>query len=72
MKMNRQISRGGKYSKEHGKNTQMNDKKKRRLQFTGVDLMKEAARKAAGGVGGSCEVNIKRQIEEWKRNSQAT
>ncbi|KHN24492.1 Anthocyanidin 5,3-O-glucosyltransferase [Glycine soja] len=35
--------------------------------------MKKAARKAAAaGVGGSCEVIIKRQIEGWKRNSQAT
>ncbi|KAG4991819.1 hypothetical protein JHK87_025276 [Glycine soja] len=32
--------------------------------------LKEAALKAAG-VGGSCEVTIKRQIEEWKRNAQA-
>ncbi|RDY12992.1 UDP-glycosyltransferase 708D1, partial [Mucuna pruriens] len=30
--------------------------------------MKEAARKATG-VGGSCELIIKRQIEEWKRNA---
>ncbi|TKY44951.1 Anthocyanidin 5,3-O-glucosyltransferase [Spatholobus suberectus] len=33
--------------------------------------MKEAARKAAG-VGGSCEVTIKRQIEEWRTNVQAS
>jgi len=31
--------------------------------------MKDAARKACG-VGGSCEVTIKRLIEEWKRNAQ--
>jgi len=31
--------------------------------------MKDAARKACG-VGGSCEVIIKRLIEEWKRNAQ--
>ncbi|XP_047150177.1 UDP-glycosyltransferase 708D1-like [Vigna umbellata] len=31
--------------------------------------MKEAARKACG-VGGSCELIIKRLIEEWKRNAQ--
>ncbi|RDX85078.1 UDP-glycosyltransferase 708D1, partial [Mucuna pruriens] len=30
--------------------------------------LKEAARKAAG-VGGSCELIVKRQIEEWKRNA---
>ena len=33
--------------------------------------MKEAARKACG-VGGSCEVIIKRLMEEWKRNAQVT
>ena len=33
--------------------------------------MKEAARKACG-VGGSCEVIIKRLIEEWKKNAQVT
>ncbi|KAK8470406.1 hypothetical protein PHAVU_004G138400 [Phaseolus vulgaris] len=33
--------------------------------------MKEAAKKACG-VGGSCEVIIKRLMEEWKRNAQVT
>ncbi|KAL2334386.1 hypothetical protein Fmac_015599 [Flemingia macrophylla] len=33
--------------------------------------MKKAAREAAG-VGGSCEVIVKKLIEEWKRNVQAT
>lgn len=33
--------------------------------------IKEAARRAAG-VGGSSEVIVKRQIEEWKMNAQST
>jgi len=41
------------------------------LVLLGSQQSYEAARKACG-VGGSCEVIIKRLKEEWKRNAQVT
>ena len=72
MKMNRQISRGGKYSKEHGKNTQMNDKKKS-IQMSRKIYGKNYANGSEEimKMSGKNYVNGRKKLLQWKKEKHA-